>query len=1049
MSKKLRSLLFVTLFPLFALATHIVGGSLTYEHLGGSTYRIVLKLYRDCAVGNAAFPGNVGIRITQPNGTLIQTVTIPFPGATNVQPQIDSCAVDPGICLQEAIYSAVVNNLPPNPGGYHVYYQYCCRNASLQNVVAPLSTGESWYTYIPDNSIWLTNSSPVWTNFPPVFVCQGNPLNFDHSATDIDGDSLVYSLYTPHNNNAPTFPGNVCTFTPITWVGGYGPTNALGGPPNSLTISNTGLLNDNPPQIGQFVVGIRCEEWRNGQKIGEILRDFQFNVVYCPPLAQPGFTALGNCSGSTVQFTNTTSPPATSYSWDFGDPMSVNDTSTQVNPPAWTYSGLGPYYVTLIVNYGTPCADTIMDTIAIAWTNASFTHNAPVCAGTSVQFTDNSTVSLNNNVTGWSWTFGDLTSSTLQNPTHPYSGGGNYTVTLYTFSSAGCTDTSVQTIYIQPRPISNAGLDTIACLNNPTVPLGGTVLNATGGMWIGAGVFNPNNTTLNATYTPTPQEVTNGSATLLLISTGNGLCAADTDTIVITFYPGPTADAGPDTIYVCRDTGYINLNGVVTVATGGQWNAINGTGTFNPNNTSLNTSYIPSNADTAQGFVTIVLTTTGNGNCLLSSDTLTIYFTAPPTVSILASDTACSGDWIQLNVNTSTGAGVWTTLGDGTFNPSNTILNPTYIPGTNDANLGFVQLIFSSGNNGGCQIQRDTFLIRLIPSPTAQFTSVSACPNDTVQFTDTSVPNVGSITTWNWNFGDSNISTLQNPSHVYTAPGPYVVTLVVTSTNGCRDTIVDTVNVYYPPVVDFGYIGGCQNEAVMFYDSTFVNGGTPVSWSWNFGDNSTGNTTQNPSHSYASGGNYGVTLTVISNQGCVGTATLPVTIFATPLANFNADDYTAVIGQNISFTDLSSPVVSWQWYFGDGDSSFVQNPTHTYGAGGIYTVILVVTDSNGCVDTIYKEVVVSMPPDVPSGFSPNGDGVNDIVFVYGGPYKKLEFRIYNNWGELIFTSTRQNLGWDGTRDGKLQPIGVYVWTLQATTEDDVAHELSGDVTLMR
>lgn len=115
MKNFLLAFLFSFAFPVAVWATHIVGGSLTYEHLGGSTYRVTLKLYRDCGSGNAAFPANVRIEVRQPNGTSFtpdKDIIIPFPGATQLQPQIDTCAVNPGICVEEAIYSRVVNNLP-------------------------------------------------------------------------------------------------------------------------------------------------------------------------------------------------------------------------------------------------------------------------------------------------------------------------------------------------------------------------------------------------------------------------------------------------------------------------------------------------------------------------------------------------------------------------------------------------------------------------------------------------------------------------------------------------------------------------------------------------------------------------------------------------------------------------------------------------------------------------------------------------------------------------------------------------------------------------
>jgi gliding motility-associated-like protein len=111
--------------------------------------------------------------------------------------------------------------------------------------------------------------------------------------------------------------------------------------------------------------------------------------------------------------------------------------------------------------------------------------------------------------------------------------------------------------------------------------------------------------------------------------------------------------------------------------------------------------------------------------------------------------------------------------------------------------------------------------------------------------------------------------------------------------------------------------------------------------------------------------------------------------------------------------------------------------------------MLVVTDVNGCQDTVVRDMLVFMPPQVPNGFSPNGTGPNNAFNVLGGPFLELNFRVYNNWGQLIFESNDQALGWDGTYNGIEQPIGVYVWTVRAVTLEGQQHELSGDVTLLR
>lgn len=161
---RLKILLLLLIVPAFVSATHIVGGSLTYEHISGATYRITVKLYRDCKPGNAAFPNPLTVEVRNGlNGNTFsptKNVSIPLTSTYILDPPIDTCAFNPGICVQEAIYTKIVNNLPPNLGGYHLYYGFCCRNGTITNLTNPLSQTESFYTYIPDNNIYLTNSSP-------------------------------------------------------------------------------------------------------------------------------------------------------------------------------------------------------------------------------------------------------------------------------------------------------------------------------------------------------------------------------------------------------------------------------------------------------------------------------------------------------------------------------------------------------------------------------------------------------------------------------------------------------------------------------------------------------------------------------------------------------------------------------------------------------------------------------------------------------------------------------------------------------------------------
>jgi gliding motility-associated-like protein len=917
-------------------------------------------------------------------------------------------------------------------------------------VVNPLNTGETWYTYIPNNAALITNSSPVWTNPPPVFVCQGNPMNFDHGATDADGDSLVYSYYTPYTDQAPTFPSGVATFPPVTWVAGFGPNNACGGPPLTMS-STTGYITGAPPFTGQYVCGVRCEEFRNGVKIGEILRDFQLNVVYCPPIAQAGIGPSNDvCTGGTINFNNT-SDPANSYYWDFGDGASILDTSTFASP-TYTYPGLGPYIVSLIINYGTPCADTAYQTIEISSVSAGTAISGDsACVGQTLPFYDSSTVTGNATLSAYYWEFGDGDTALTPNATHAWSASGTYTVTHIAQNNLGCNDTAYTTIYIVAPPIALAGNDTFACTNNSVIGLGGNILNASGGMWTGPGSFNPNQFTYNATYTPTQTEIDSGYTELVFQSTGYTLCSHDYDTVRISFVPGPVVDVGQD-LYACRDTPYVSVCASITVASGGVWST-SGSGSFT-NPTALCTDYLPSAADASAGSVMLWMTSTGNGSCNPETDTLTLFLTPPPNVAAVAPDTACSNLPFLITAVTATNAGFWTTTGDGSF-ANDTALITTYQPGPGDLAGGSVQIVFNSLNNGGCRQQHDTIVVTVIPAPASGLTYTSACPGYPVQFADQTM-SVTAIVSWQWDFGDSsspnNTSTAQNPNHIYAAGGWYNVTLITTSANGCPDTVITPVYVYPNPDPAFTTTGICSNEPVTFTDASLVDSGGVVQWLWLFGDNTSA--TSNPvTHLYGAAGNYNVSLIVTTNHGCVDTITQALNIVQAPTAAFTSNPAVAAnTYQVVQFTDQSTPtgsIISWGWNFGDSTNAFVQHPTHAWTTPGGYPVTLIVTDGNGCMDTTVLDYVISSPPVVPSGFSPNGDGQNDIFYVLGGPFTEFEFRIYNKWGELIFVSTDQSIGWNGERDGIPQPVGVYVYTVHAVTPDLATHYLEGDVTLVR
>jgi gliding motility-associated-like protein len=769
----------------------------------------------------------------------------------------------------------------------------------------------------------------------------------------------------------------------------------------------------------------------------------------CPGDTARFTTIAGICNSKSVSFTNT-SVGTTTYFWNFGDGTTLADTSNLQNPPAYVYPTLGVYTATLITDRYTICADTFSVVVNMAYATASFTSNSPQCITNAVSFTNASVAGTGSTITNYKWNFGDTgnaDTSIIQNPSYTYSFGNNsFLVKLVVTTSDGCKDSISNSVGIQSAVVVNAGTNITTCDNNTTVNLSGSIQNAGGGFWTASGQFS-STTSLTPIYTPTQEAKDNGVDTLTLTSFSSPYCPNKSDTVFIFFNPGPTASVGSD-IVVCQDVASIPVTAVLNGSTGVVWHTSSTEGTFTDDSL-ITTFYHPSATDTAAGTVYLYIETTGNGICASTTDTLTVTFTPVPTVLIKTEDSICSGSAIVLDVTVSTGAGTWSASGAGTFLPDNTTLNGVYYPTNADNQAGMVTLYFTSSDNNDCQPVVDSLVVTIKQSPTAAFGAVSACAGDAVQFNDSSTA-AGTITNWNWVFGDLSLPSLsQSPAHTYNNCGSKTVALVVTADNGCIDSDTQSIPVYCIPVANYTAIGVCLKEGTEFTNTSTVSGSTITATGWDFGDATT-STDNNPSHMFPASGSFVVTLVATSAQGCIDTLTQTVSLVAGPTANFTISDATAEISQNISYLDASTGSVDWLWNFGDGsNTSTLINPSHMFTVGGVYDVCLISTDPSGCMDTICQQQIVATKVHGPSAFSPNGDGQNDIFYAFGGPFKKIEFRVYNNWGEVIFMSDKQSLGWDGQYKGVDQAVGVYVYTIIGTTEDDKEYKLSGDITLLR
>ena len=638
---------------------------------------------------------------------------------------------------------------------------------------------------------------------------------------------------------------------------------------------------------------------------------------------------------------------------------------------------------------------------------------------------------------------------------------GSITLTLTSTGNGGCTGSSDDLILsFVPSPLVYAGPDTMVCYTADTIFLSGLIANAVGGVWSsgGTGIFSPNDSSLNVGYIPSVGDFLNETVTIYLTTYLS--CADVVDSITIDIIPGVLVSTA-DTI-VCNDTDTIPVSGIVTGAAGGIWTSSSG-GSFFPDDTSLSTNYIVNSLDSTSGMVVLSLTSTGVlMGCPPVTDVMNITITPPPTVAAGPDQFVCSDqDSIQLNgFTTNAGGGIWSSSGTGTFTPDSLSLNTIYLLSPSDTSNGIVILTLTT--TGSCMVLSDSLALSISPPPSADFNALEVCVDSITGFVDATQ---GNIVSWLWDFGDLNTSSNANPQNLYSSAGTYNVTLIVVAQNGCSDTIVKPVLVHPRPVISYDWADVCNKDTMFFTNMSFsVPPDIITGFSWDFGDGNT-STSVNPYNIYQNNGIYIVTLSATSDAGCTNTWDTIVAVSPIPIADFDANPVFASTEEQIDLTDLSLGsadipdtigISDWEWNFyfpGNvvGGLSSIQNPSIFYGDTGLYSIQLIVTNKYGCKDTAYKDVQIGLNPVVASAFTPGGSGAegNNVLVVHGGPYPTLEFIIYNEWGEVIFESHSQDIGWDGTFDGVPQPIGVYVYTVIATSLDGIVHHFWGDVTLLR
>ena len=486
MNKKIYLFIIFTVISLSSIhARHIIGGVMSYVCNGEGSYSFTIKMYRDCSDEQAAnFDFNAPVSIFQgDNDQEIQTLFVEYESITDVDPPNDNpCVIiPPSVCVEEAIYTFdYIFDEWPITESYTFAYQRCCRNNNITNVLNPQETGATFSTVILPESQEVCNNSPVFNNFPPTVICAGSELNFDHSATDIDNDLIIYELCAPLKGGGLAGvlgnPGNTddcdgvtptpaCPpsgWEPIEYETGYSALNPIGGMPAVTINSSTGEITGIPPVSGQFVVGVCAYEYRNGELLSVLQRDFQFNVTDCEELVNVDVPAdsvvagadfyFSSCQTTTISFENesTQQQYITDWFWQFD--FLGQDTLFDEWEPTITFPSTGFYPGVLILNPDTDCGDTANILVNIfPELTADFEFDYDTCVAGPVFFEDLS-FSGSGPIEEWAWDFGNETIDSLAEPFVQYDEAAVWDVALEVTDKNGCTHDTVKSVTYFPVP---------------------------------------------------------------------------------------------------------------------------------------------------------------------------------------------------------------------------------------------------------------------------------------------------------------------------------------------------------------------------------------------------------------------------------------------------------------------------------------------------------------------------------------------------------------------------------------------------------------------
>ncbi len=699
-----------------------------------------------------------------------------------------------------------------------------------------------------------------------------------------------------------------------------------------------------------------------------------------------------SCGGQS--FTLTAPVGAQTYSWSGPGGFSGSTQVVTANDP-------GTYTCTILSKNtsGVNCTSDLSITITGNPTNpnADFSYTGP-CTGSATQFTDASTIS-GSTIKTWQWDFGDGNTSTQQNPTNTYSSTGNYTVSLTVTTKEGCDATTTQTVKISKGPTLSLTTTDENCSKQD----GTATVSASSG----SGTYSYQWSTTPKQTTSTATGLAAGTYT---VSVDDGVCTA-TGKTTVSAKSGPTLTASSTTEYCGAKDGTASVT-----ASGGTSSNY----TYSWNTTPIQTTTTASNLSAGNYKVTV-----DDGTCT-STSTVTVSASAAPTLTFTTSNEQCGAKDGTATVKASGGTGTytyaWNTSPTQTTKTASNLAAGTYTISVNDGFCTTIDSTIVSSNNspvltmsktdenclkgdgtvtatvnggtgsysylwnngstvatlinvssgvysvnvddGICKVS-SSITVNTSAVPVSNFTTKNSCLYDDALFNNTSTISSGTISSYQWNFGDGTTATLQSPSHLFSISGNYNVSLIAVSGSNCVDTSVQSITIFAVPQAAITTSNVCDMQAAMFTDASNLNGSTINAWQWSF-ETGSSSVEQNPSVVFSTVGKYSPSLIVTTTDGCSDTATTAIEIYPVPITDYTTNN--VCLNELSSFTNLSylsSGNMTYQWNFGDNSNTSTQtSPNYTYLQDGSYNVSLISLSDKGCTDTITQVLTIYPLPDV-------------------------------------------------------------------------------------